>query len=264
MNKNFKRAIIIATLAILIVSVAVPSTAHYTAKPNVKAVEVLGSVNANNFVTKTYQDDMKLFNKQDESDVKLAQSFDDAKDSADKVASDVEVKPVEALTKDEEPAKTTKTTTSDSNKKTTKPVVTMSSNPNYLLQIANPDASYKGCTISLTSYDRDILERLVMGEAGAEGYIGCALVAQTIRDTMVNCGYTSVEAVRTNCGYYGSLNKTPNADVKKAVAFIFDQGGSAVQHDMLYFYAPNLCTSGFHESQEFVVQYGSHRFFDSW
>ena len=53
-------------------------------------------------------------------------------------------------------------------------------------------------------------------------------------------------------------------DALDAVSFIFDQGGAAVQHSIVYFYAPALCTSGFHESQEFVVAHNSHRFFDRW
>ena len=51
------------------------------------------------------------------------------------------------------------------------------------------DESYEGVQVSLTSKDRDLLERLVQGEAGAEGFIGAALVAQTLRDTMVSLVY---------------------------------------------------------------------------
>ena len=35
-------------------------------------------------------------------------------------------------------------------------------------------------------------ERILMGEAGGEGYIGMALVAQCIRDTYVNGSYSSI------------------------------------------------------------------------
>lgn len=135
-------------------------------------------------------------------------------------------------------------------------------NEGYLLGIENPDYDYVSYSISLTDEDRDILERLVMGEAGDQGYIGCALVAQAIRDTMIADGVPTVEKVRTGYGYYGSLSRTPNSDVKRAVEFIFDQGGAAVQHKLMYFYETSLCSSEWHETQNYVVTYNTTRFFD--
>lgn len=132
-----------------------------------------------------------------------------------------------------------------------------------LIGIESPDNSYTGTTVTLTDSDRDTLERLVMGEAGGEGYIGAALVAQCIRDTMVYKGASSVEQVRTGYGYSGSLSREPNETVKKACAYIFDQGGMAVKHKVFYFYAPALCTSTWHESQHFVVEHHGHRFFSN-
>lgn len=132
-----------------------------------------------------------------------------------------------------------------------------------LLDIENPDTNYKGVSVSLTAEDRDLLERLVMGEAGAEGYEGAALVAQCIRDTMVYKGYSSVASVRDGCKYSGSISKEPNQDVKNAVSFIFDDGGYAVRHRIYYFYAYKWCSSSWHETQPFIIQYGGHRFFAS-
>lgn len=132
-----------------------------------------------------------------------------------------------------------------------------------LLEIANPDVNYNGTSLALTAADRDLLERLVMGEAGAEGYKGAALVAQCIRDTMIYKGYDSVEAVRKGCKYSGSLKREPNQNVKDAVAFIFDEGGYAVRHKIFYFYAFKHTKSSWHETNPFVIQHGGHRFFDS-
>lgn len=124
------------------------------------------------------------------------------------------------------------------------------------------DPNYTGKVVKVTGCDRDILERLVMGEAGGEGYLGACLVAQCIRDTMVEDNVSTVEQVRRAYGYTGSLSREPNSDVKKAVAFIFDQGGYAVKHKIHYFYAFKWCKSSWHETQEFIIQYGGHRFFD--
>jgi hypothetical protein len=133
-----------------------------------------------------------------------------------------------------------------------------------LIDIINPDPNYTGKAIRVTGNDRSILEHLVMGEAGNQGFEGAALVAQAIRDMYVLGGYSSVESVRRNCGYAGSLKNTPNQDVLDAVSFIFDQGGYAVKHRVLYFYAYKTSSSKFHESQNLVVQYKDHRFFDRW
>ncbi len=240
MNKSFKRLAAVVSLSLIISTIAVPTAVVCMSTPDVAAATENSSsvteASDSSFITKPYTNDLELSNKQNEKTFERAQSFDNAKETAADIATQIDEKPLDALTQDTE----------------------------FLLEISNPDYSYEGQAISLTSYDRDILERLVMGEAGAEGFIGCCLVAQAIRDTMVNDGYTSVESVRTSCGYYGSLSITPNQNALDAVEFIFDMGGAAVQHDILYFYAPALCTSGFHESQEFVVQYNNQRFFDRW
>lgn len=130
-----------------------------------------------------------------------------------------------------------------------------------LLNTSSPDEKYEGRKVSVTDADRDILERLVMGEAGNQGFIGAALVAQAIRDTIVYKGYSSVESVRRGCGYSGSLSRTPNQDVLDAVKYIFDEGGYAVKHKVFYFYAHRSIRSSFHESRPFVVEYKGHRFF---
>lgn len=134
-----------------------------------------------------------------------------------------------------------------------------------LLEIANPDPNYKGTAINISGEERDLLERLVMGEAGGQGFEGAALVAQCIRDVMVTDGISSVEQVRQQLRYSGGINKEPNDDVKKAVSHIFDNGGYAVKHRIIYFYAPRWMKSGtssFHESQVFVIEYGGHKVFD--
>ena len=133
-----------------------------------------------------------------------------------------------------------------------------------LVDIANPDPNYGNRVITVTGQDRVILENLVFGEAGNQGFVGCALVAQAIKDMYILGGYSSVNDVRLNTGYSGSITKGTNQDAKDAVAYIFDQGGYAVKHRVLYFYAPRLVKSKFHESQNFVIEYGGHRFFDRW
>ena len=130
-----------------------------------------------------------------------------------------------------------------------------------LLDIANPDSNYKRKVLKLSDADRDTVERLVMGEAGGEGFIGAALVAQTIKDNWFNEGpYNNMLELKNDLGYTASLTKTPNEDTLKAVRYIFDQGGYAVQHKVYVFYSGAY--QEWHESQVFVVEYKAHRIFD--
>lgn len=136
-----------------------------------------------------------------------------------------------------------------------------------LLDIQSPDPNYTTNVVNISGADRDILERLVMGEAGNQGFEGAALVAQCIKDMYILGNYDSVESVRTSCGYSGSLKIEPNEDVLKAVEYVFDNGGYAVKHRILYFYSPSNMESGysgFHESQNNIINYGGHKFFDRW
>lgn len=128
-----------------------------------------------------------------------------------------------------------------------------------LVDIANPDPSYSPSYVSLSSYDRAKLERLVMGEAGTMGFTGCALVAQSIRDAMNRSGTSSIDQIISEYQYFGSTDIEPNQDVKDAVSFIFDGNGAAVQHRVLCFY---IGYSSWHETQTFLTSIGGVRFFD--
>ena len=159
-----------------------------------------------------------------------------------------------------ETSKTTESVTASSNSSNTSSTVNQAANSgDVLLEIDNPDANYSPSQVTLSDYDRAKLERLVMGEAGSMGYTGCALVAQAIRDAMNLSGTSSIDEIISDYGYYGSTSIEPNADVKAAVSYIFDENGSAVQHRALCFY---IGSSAWHETQNFVVELDGVRFFD--
>ena len=80
-----------------------------------------------------------------------------------------------------------------------------------------------------------------------------------IRDAMNLSGTSSIDTIINDYGYYGSTSIEPNADVKGAVSYIFDENGSAVQHRVLCFY---IGSSAWHETQNFVVELDGVRFFD--
>ncbi|MCH5201764.1 MAG: hypothetical protein J1F17_01025 [Oscillospiraceae bacterium] len=134
----------------------------------------------------------------------------------------------------------------------------------YLIAIKNPDPNYayNGKTVKMTEKDLDIAGRLIMGEAGTMGFYGCCLVAQAIRDTYYYGHFDSVNAVRKGYGYDGSIKHKPNAAAQKAVKYILQEGHSAIQHRILYFYNPRLCSSSFHENHNYLLTYKDVRFFD--
>lgn len=134
----------------------------------------------------------------------------------------------------------------------------------YIVAIDYPDKTYQTFHIELTEEDRDVLEHLCMGEFGTGGFIGAALIAQCVKDAMCFDGYKTVEDVRVQCRYDGSLNNTPSQEVKNAVSYIFDHDKAAVQHRIMYMYNPVLVSSAFHESQNYILTYGDVRFFDRW
>ena len=129
------------------------------------------------------------------------------------------------------------------------------------LQLYNPDPNYKGVVMKVE--DRKNLEGLVMAEFG-ENYEGMVLVAQAIRDTMLKTGIRNTITVKQKYGYTPPIRKNVSNDCKRAVAYVFDEGNSAVQHPIHVFYATKYVKSKWHETQKFVFEWRHVRFFAMW
>lgn len=111
----------------------------------------------------------------------------------------------------------------------------------------------------LTAEERDLVERVVMAEAGGEAYVGQLAVAQCILNACLLDGLRPSEAIE-EYSYTGN-RPDPTESVKQAVAAVFDDGVTVFGPDVLYFYAPALCRSSWHETQDYVTTIGCHRFF---
>ena len=127
------------------------------------------------------------------------------------------------------------------------------------------DSSYRGQTYPLTSQQRDFLERLVCGEFGTS-YEGSVLIAQCLRDAFVNglCDdpmKVKLLSAQGGLGYTGSIaNKNENSI--NAVKYVFDEGGSGLQHRIYY-----MCTIGateWHYTQHKIYRHQNVDFFDGW
>lgn len=135
-------------------------------------------------------------------------------------------------------------------------------NAGYLVAIDNPDYSYyPRLQINLSEEDKILACQIVQGEAGGEGYESCCVVAQCLKDSMISLGYKSIKEVQVNCKYDG-WKEQYSEDALRAVEYIFDQNRSAIAHRVLFFYATNLCTSKWHETQNHILTINKTRYFD--
>lgn len=118
-----------------------------------------------------------------------------------------------------------------------------------------PPAAYE-----LTDEERDLIERVVMGESGGEEYIGQQAVAQCILNACELTGdrpAVIIEGLR-----YTTHRPEPSQSVKDAVSSVFDAGEKVIKETVVYFYAPDLVYSGWHETQQYVCTIGCHKFFE--
>lgn len=112
---------------------------------------------------------------------------------------------------------------------------------------------------NLSDCERDVIERVVMAEAGGESYEGMMLVAQCILNAVEITDTPPSKAVVTY--KYTKSRPEPSDKVRQAVAAVFDLGETVTDEPVLYFYNPAKCKSEWHESQDFGIEEGNHRFF---
>ena len=129
-----------------------------------------------------------------------------------------------------------------------------------------PEIEYYESPINLTEDDRWFIESVVAGECAYEPYEGKLAVAQCYFDAMIKDGLTAreVKEVYQYAGWNPDLDKqNPKMyiEVMDAVHDIFDMGQFVTEKPILFFYAPKLCDSPWHESQNYAMTIGGHKFF---
>ena len=119
---------------------------------------------------------------------------------------------------------------------------------------------------NLTEAERKTIQYIVAGEAKGESMEGKMAVAQCILHGMVKSGW-SAERVRIEYQYSGwddeleNVNPEAWAEVVEAVSRVLDDGELISDKPILYFYAPDITSSDWHESLNHAVTIGGHRFF---
>ncbi len=121
---------------------------------------------------------------------------------------------------------------------------------------------------SVTDRERDLLEKIVMAEAGAEPYEGKIAVVNVILNRVAHKSYpNTIAGVIFQKGQFTpAMNGTiwkmkPTASVKKAVQEALN-GKRAVDKDVLYFLNPELATDhSIPRTKKFVKRIGNHAFY---
>lgn len=127
--------------------------------------------------------------------------------------------------------------------------------PELTVSAQIPTARYR-----LTAEERELVCQVVMAESGTEPFDGKMAVSQCILNACEKTGKRPVEIVAE----YGYTDRRvePNAETREAVAAVFDAGETVTDAKILYFYAPELVSSEWHEAQTYVMTVGGHRFFE--
>lgn len=111
----------------------------------------------------------------------------------------------------------------------------------------------------LTEEERWVVASVVTAEAAGEPYMGKVAVAQCILQACENDGIRPTEAV---VAYrYAKSRPEPTEEAMRAVEAVFDRGEVATDEPIIYFYAPALVYSEWHESQVYVMTIQGHKFF---
>lgn len=112
---------------------------------------------------------------------------------------------------------------------------------------------------ALTDAERQTVASVVTAEADSEPYAGKVAVAQCILQACEDDGIRPKEVFSEY--KYSSERPEPTDEALEAVQAVFDEGQIATAEPIKYFYAPDIVTSDFHESQEYVLTINNHRFF---
>lgn len=126
-------------------------------------------------------------------------------------------------------------------------------------------ASPKSKFYTLSDEDRYVVKCIVAGEAKGESMEGKMAVAQCLLNAMAKDGLSASE-VRKQYQYSGWDDELQNSnpecwtEVCEAVSRVFDDGEFVSENPILYFYAPNVVTSKWHESLPKDQVIGGHSF----
>lgn len=123
-----------------------------------------------------------------------------------------------------------------------------------------PSEPHRGIPEGIDPEDRDLVERIVMAEAGVEPYPGIIAVAQVILDQSREWGIS----IRETCTVPGRFTEPYAGDVsdrvRTAVHEVFDLGVRVTDEPITHFHNPTVDPYWAH-TLTFVTQIGGHLFY---
>lgn len=126
--------------------------------------------------------------------------------------------------------------------------------------VAEPSAPLTGILEGIGPEDRDLVERIVMAEAGAEPYPGIVAVAQVILDQSREWSIS----IRETCTVPGRFAEPYAGDVsdlvRTAVHEVFDLGVRVTDEPITHFHNPTVDPYWAH-TLTFVTRIGDHLFY---
>lgn len=134
----------------------------------------------------------------------------------------------------------------------------LASEPPEPAEIPEPAIRY-----SLSAAERDLIERVVMAEAGNQPLEGQMAVAQCILNTAEAESMRPDEVVLKPKQYAAPVSAERVTDsVRQSVSAVFDHGETVTDEPIRYFYAPARSSSAWHETAlAYVMTIEDHKFF---
>ena len=112
---------------------------------------------------------------------------------------------------------------------------------------------------TITDIERYELASAITAEATGEPFAGKVAVAQCMLQACEDDGIRPLEALERY--EYSSRRPEPDSEALEAVGAVFDFGYVVTHEPIKYFYAPDLASSEWHESQVYVLTINNHKFF---
>lgn len=131
--------------------------------------------------------------------------------------------------------------------------------PQPVTVLDEPQAYYP-----ITAWERALICRVMMSECAGEPLEGQHAVAQVILDRLRSEDFPgNVYDVLTQDGQFSEpSDEDATVAVYEAVAAVFDRGERVTECEILYFYSPKWYgVSEWHESREFILRIGGHKFY---
>lgn len=113
----------------------------------------------------------------------------------------------------------------------------------------------------LSDHDRNIIERVVAGEARGESFYGQLAVAQTIHDRAMLSGMNPADIATQPYQYAEPYQGEISESVKLAVVYIFDRGIMIFDEPTTHFYATWIDEPYWTADKVCRGQLGVHRFY---